>query len=587
MPNSIRTSGDVFLVNTYTDNDQINPSIAANPFTGGFQVVWQSDGQDGDGWGAYAQNFDADGTAVGDEIQISNVSEGDQTNPDVAFNEDGHGSWVFETTTIWFNTVNIGDPVVSGGEADNVRTRSRTFGFENVDEDDNYFNDERVRYGRFDPEQEGQGGYDPRVISLGGDQFATGYYVEELFRNTTQYTIDEYTANIGRVIPRNGQWSRVFADTDPGSRPYTQFGDLAQLQDEDFILMVSTLSETITGTGSVIQFEFFEREATNGLAMDQDFRYRLLETSGLNGDVAHPRVAVLNDGSFAITWEERDQRAANEANWDWDVFVQVFNADGSVRSPRVAVHDDTVGDQLRPEIEATADGGFVIVYNDARTGNVIIQRFNADGQRTSEATVVNESGTTADDAAVTVLENGSVVVTWESEDADSGGMGIAARILDLTSTNAGAAQFIIGTLADETINAGARKDVVDGRDGEDRIDGGGGKDRLFGGNDNDRLIGGKGNDYLSGDDGNDILIGNGGKDKFVFTAGRDQINDFQNNIDRILFDRDLGSGDLTKRDLRRAAEQTDDGLLFDFGSDELLVLGVDSWGQIKDDVGFV
>ena len=42
-----------FQVNTYTDNGQIYPSVAALS-GGGFVVIWESDGQDGSGSGIYA-----------------------------------------------------------------------------------------------------------------------------------------------------------------------------------------------------------------------------------------------------------------------------------------------------------------------------------------------------------------------------------------------------------------------------------------------------------------------------------------------------------------------------------------------------
>jgi hypothetical protein len=45
-----------FRVNTYTTNGQRNPSVA-NFSGGGFIVSWDSDGQDGSGWGVYAKRF--------------------------------------------------------------------------------------------------------------------------------------------------------------------------------------------------------------------------------------------------------------------------------------------------------------------------------------------------------------------------------------------------------------------------------------------------------------------------------------------------------------------------------------------------
>ena len=48
-------SGSEFLVNSYTTNNQLQPSVAALP-TGGFVVSWISAGQEGN-WGIYAQTY--------------------------------------------------------------------------------------------------------------------------------------------------------------------------------------------------------------------------------------------------------------------------------------------------------------------------------------------------------------------------------------------------------------------------------------------------------------------------------------------------------------------------------------------------
>lgn len=622
MATGFRARTDEILVNRFTRNDQLDPNIDANPATGGFQVVWASDGQDGDGWGVYGRNFGRDGRADGGEILINTVTDGDQTSPDVAFNEDGNGAWVWETTAIWFNTIDRVDTPISGGVADNIRTRSETFGFDS--EDGFYYNEERVRYGQFDPDQEGQAGLDPRVISLGGDQFATGYLVQELFRGSSGYTVDEFTAYITPEIPRNGQWSRNFAEDERFPRGQTTYGDLDQL-DEENIVVVSTMSSDFEGTDGIIQFQFFERVDADGrgLAFGLSDRFEL-DGSGLAGPAAFPRVAVLDDGGFAITWQEQDRSSADEADWQWDVFVQIFNADGSARSPIVAVHDASNADQITPEIAATQDGGFVITFSDGNGRDVVLQRFDADGVRLGEGLVVNETTRGYQgDSAVTVLNNGNVVVTWESDRGDGDESGVFVRTLALTGVGNKTAQHIVGTSENERFSTGARndfvdggggndvirgggqndrlfgssgrdrlfgdngRDLLDGGDGNDNLTGGGKNDRLFGGDGRDNLLGGAGRDFLDGGDGNDILRGNGGADTFAFGAGRDVIVDFRAGTDELQFDRDLGSGGrLNKRMLERLSEATDEGLLFDFGGDELLLRNIRNFDAISDDISF-
>ncbi len=80
--------GGEFRVNTTTANDQISPTVAMNA-SGGFVVVWASNGQDGSGYGVYAQRFDAAGARLGGEFRVNTTTNRDQTNPAVAVDAAG------------------------------------------------------------------------------------------------------------------------------------------------------------------------------------------------------------------------------------------------------------------------------------------------------------------------------------------------------------------------------------------------------------------------------------------------------------------------------------------------------------------
>lgn len=75
-------------VNTTTDREQSAPSIAADS-DGNVLIVWQSKGQDGDGFGIYGQWFDNAGTPVNGEFRINSTITGDQKAPAVAINGNG------------------------------------------------------------------------------------------------------------------------------------------------------------------------------------------------------------------------------------------------------------------------------------------------------------------------------------------------------------------------------------------------------------------------------------------------------------------------------------------------------------------
>lgn len=83
--------GPEFLVNTYLPGCQQNPDVAAAP-DGSFTVVWQSEGQDGNGSGVFFRRFSAAGTALTAETQVNSTTAGDQRAPRVA--HDVTGSFV-------------------------------------------------------------------------------------------------------------------------------------------------------------------------------------------------------------------------------------------------------------------------------------------------------------------------------------------------------------------------------------------------------------------------------------------------------------------------------------------------------------
>jgi Ca2+-binding RTX toxin-like protein len=81
------------LVNTHTANDQDSPEITALS-DGGWVITWQSSGQDDDGrgGGVYAQAYNADGTAQGDETLVNTHTANDQGSPQITALS--HGRWV-------------------------------------------------------------------------------------------------------------------------------------------------------------------------------------------------------------------------------------------------------------------------------------------------------------------------------------------------------------------------------------------------------------------------------------------------------------------------------------------------------------
>ena len=89
--------GDEVFVNAYTTSDQRQPAIAADA-SGNFIIVWEStgsDGGDGDGMSVQGQRFDSAGAAIGAQMQINTYTTADQKLVDVVMSSGG------ELVVIW------------------------------------------------------------------------------------------------------------------------------------------------------------------------------------------------------------------------------------------------------------------------------------------------------------------------------------------------------------------------------------------------------------------------------------------------------------------------------------------------------
>ena len=80
--------GSEFQVNSYTTGEQGVASVGADA-TGNFVVVWDSDGQDGSGYGIFGQHFNALGAPLGSEFHVNSYTSGAQRFPRVASGASG------------------------------------------------------------------------------------------------------------------------------------------------------------------------------------------------------------------------------------------------------------------------------------------------------------------------------------------------------------------------------------------------------------------------------------------------------------------------------------------------------------------
>ena len=89
--------GAGFLVNTYTTNGQYRSSVAMDA-DGDFVIAWQSEIQDGSGYGVYAQRYNAAGTPQGVEFRVNSSTTGNEKAAAIAMDPAGNFVITWERT---------------------------------------------------------------------------------------------------------------------------------------------------------------------------------------------------------------------------------------------------------------------------------------------------------------------------------------------------------------------------------------------------------------------------------------------------------------------------------------------------------
>ena len=135
-------------------------------------------------------------------------------------------------------------------------------------------------------------------------------------------------------------------------------------------------------------------------------------------------LAALNSGKFVAVWSDGSNSGSD--NSLGAVRGQLFDGTGSKIGSEFLVNTTTLRGQDEPST-ASSGSGFIVAFtdnsrstDDPSAGAIRAQRFNLDGSKNGSEFLVNTT-TTGDQRkpSVDILTNGSFVVTWSTEGADS------------------------------------------------------------------------------------------------------------------------------------------------------------------------
>lgn len=468
-----------FRVNSYSYDSQEEPQVTTLA-DGGFMVTWSSANQDGSSWGVYAQRYTAAGDKVGTEFRLNDTVSGDQSTPTVLAQANGSGvvfAWEdgsvgsYNVTAKRIQLTDAGQQaaietagneqqvnVVTDNAQDNAAITKLSDGSYVVAWQSNGTGSDAGSYEIYARH------YDASGAGITWSSTGTAELKLNAYTNSTQDVPSVVALKDGSFVASWESYSQDGSGYGVYARHFSATGAAVAMVDAAGTAVTTDLLVNTTTVGSQNYPQLTALKSTgaiNGVAVTWQspdgagngngvFTKQLsVVTSGANtgllqvgstdiqvnshvvGEQINPVIATLSNGGYVVSWQS-DQSSDGSGN---GVYGQLFNADGTKSGAEFLINSYTNSEQTAPSITGLAFGGFVVVYNsynfDGYYWAIAGQRFdnagNAVGPEFQVNAVARDSQT---NPSVTAAQDGGFIVTWQSDNTDSSGTGIAARRFD-------------------------------------------------------------------------------------------------------------------------------------------------------------
>ena len=326
-------AGAEFLVNSATDNNQMEPS-ALGLAGGGFVITWSSLGQDGSDWGVYAQRYTADGLPAGSELLINTYTNSNQMQPALATLADGGfvATWISNQDGWGYGV--YAKLFSSNGQVTKNEFRVNT----------------QINGNQIAPAVTAlaQGGFAVTWVSDSGQDGASGGIYAQRYLADGNAVGSEFKVNT----------------TTAGNQIQP---DICALAEGGFVVVWS--SET-AGLYDVYAQKF----GSDGQALGSEFKVN----SYGNSHQWEASVVGLADGGYAVTWRSEEQDESGTG-----VYGRVYTQDGLSVANEFRINTTTQDSQHQPDVVALADGGLVVAWQawnqDGSALGVYAQRYQLGG----------------------------------------------------------------------------------------------------------------------------------------------------------------------------------------------------------------
>ncbi|KAJ3433856.1 hypothetical protein M0812_22825 [Anaeramoeba flamelloides] len=315
--------GNEFQVNNYTTSTQILPTVAI--FSNDrFIITWQSYGQDGDGYGVYAQVFSgSNNSRIGNEFQVNNYTSFYQNNPQVAIFsnddfiitwhsnlQDGSGSGIYAQVFSGVDNSRIGNEFRVNSYTTNDQNNPQVAIFSN--------DDFIITWQSYDQDGSGSGIY--AQVFNGSDNSKIG----------NEFQVNNYTTN-----DQNNPQVAIFSN-------------------DNFIL--TWQSDLQDGSGSGIYAQIFNGSDVSKIG--NEFQANNYTTNDQN----NPQVAIFSNDNFILAWQSYNGNGS-----DSGIYAQIFNGTNNSKiGKEFRVNNDSAYSQRNPSVAILNNDQFIITWKNQK-----------------------------------------------------------------------------------------------------------------------------------------------------------------------------------------------------------------------------
>ncbi len=389
--------GEEFQVNSETLDDQQESAVSVDG-SGGFVVVWRSDGPSGDGSfsSIEGQRFGPDGGEVGTQFQVNTYTPDLQFLP--AVSPDGSGGFV----VVW---ASYGS---SGSDNDERSIQARRFDANGSPLGADFQVNTDTFYDQSSPAVSPDGS--------GGFVVAWQYYIGSYYDPVRRIKAQRFDSEGDTVGPE-------FQVDDPSLSYYHRLPAVSEVGAGGFVVVwQSDASHGTDDDGLSIQARRFD---SGGSPAGAPFQVNSYTT----GDQEQPTVIADGAAGFVVAWRS-DGSYGNEGLLD-SIQAQRFDAEGDPIGAQFQVNSYTSAFEARPAIAPDGSGGFLVAWDSSFFSTIRAQRFDADWLPVGGEFQVNSYSTGQQlEAAVSPDGSGRLVVVWTSggsSGSDNSGTSVQAK----------------------------------------------------------------------------------------------------------------------------------------------------------------